>query len=153
MATYHDGSALEGGSPVALQGRPLRPLAAETGVRPPPSAAPTQPPIIVEPPQVSVEPAKTVSARINSSLGEVNATVADPTIATAVVDQAQRVLYVTGVKVGTTTVTVTDSRGVTRAVGVLVAYAAGSVADQIGLRVKQSHKPYRTRRCGGRAQR
>lgn len=102
---------------------------------PPPSAAPTQPPIIVEPPQVSVEPAKTVSARINSSLGEVNATVADPTIATAVVDQAQRVLYVTGVKVGTTTVTVTDSRGVTRAVGVLVAYAAGSVADQIGLRV------------------
>jgi Flp pilus assembly secretin CpaC len=65
----------------------------------------------------------------------VTATVADPTIATAVVDQAQRMLYVTGVKVGTTTVTVADSRGVTRDVPVLVAYAAGSVADQITLRV------------------
>jgi hypothetical protein len=100
-----------------------------------PLASPTPPPIIVDPPQLSVEPTKTVAARINSSLGTVNATVADPTIATAVVDQAQRVLYVTGVKVGTTTVTVTDSRGVTRDVQVVVAYAAGSVADQTTLRV------------------
>ena len=76
-----------------------------------------------------------MAARINSSLGTVNAVVADPNIATAVVDQAQRVLYVTGVKVGTTTVTVTDSRGVTRDVAVLVAYAAGSLADQTTLRV------------------
>jgi hypothetical protein len=104
-------------------------------VSPVPLATPTQPPIIVEPPQVSVEPSKTVTARINSSLGTVTAAVADPTVATAVVDQGQRVLYVTGVKVGTTTVTVTDSRGVTRDVAVLVAYAAGSVADQTTLRV------------------
>ncbi|HEX3469161.1 MAG TPA: pilus assembly protein N-terminal domain-containing protein, partial [Candidatus Elarobacter sp.] len=84
---------------------------------------------------MSVEPSKTVAARINSSLGEVNATVADPSVAVAVVDQAQRVLYVTGMKVGTTTVTLTDSRGVTRDVPVLVEYAAGTVADQIALRV------------------
>ena len=105
------------------------------GESPLPLASPTQPPIIVEPPQLSVEPSKTVMARINSSLGTVNAVVADATIATAIVDQAQRVLYVTGVKVGTTTVTVTDSRGVTRDVQVVVAYAAGSVADQTSLRV------------------
>ena len=62
-------------------------------------------------------------------------TVADPTVATVVVDQAQRVVYVSGVKVGTTTVTVTDSRGVTRDVPVRVAYAAGTLADETTVRV------------------
>jgi hypothetical protein len=99
------------------------------------TAAPTQPPIFVEPPQVSVEPGKTVAARVNRSLGALTATVADPAVATVIVDQAQRVLYVSGVKVGTTTVTVTDLRGVTRDVPVRVAYAAGTVTDEITLRV------------------
>jgi hypothetical protein len=105
------------------------------GESPSPLATPTQPPIIVEPPQVSVEPGKTVAARVNSSLGALTATVADSSIATAVVDQAQRVLYVSGVAVGATTVTVTDARGVTRDVPVRVAYAAGTYADQTTLRV------------------
>ncbi len=105
------------------------------GESPAPLATPTQPPIIVEPPQVNVEPGKTVAARVNSSLGALTATVADAAIATVVVDQTQRVLYVSGVAVGTTTVTVTDSRGVTRDVPVRVAYAAGTYADQTTLRV------------------
>ncbi len=106
-----------------------------------PSAAPvatptpTPPPIIVDPPQVGVEPGKTANARINGVLGAVTATVADPTVATAVVDQVQRVLYVTGVKLGTTTVTLTDARNVTRDVPVRVAYAAGTAADETTLRV------------------
>jgi hypothetical protein len=102
---------------------------------PEPSATPTEPPIIVDPPQLGVEPGKTASARINSSLGTVTATVADPAIATPVVDQEQRVLYVTGVALGTTTVTLTDSRGVTRTVPIRVAYAAGVPADETTLRV------------------
>lgn len=102
---------------------------------PVPLATPTQPPIIVEPPQVSVEPGKTVAARVNGSLGALTATVADPTVATVVADQAQRVIYVSGLKVGTTTVTVTDTRGVTRDVAVRVAYAAGSIADETTVRV------------------
>lgn len=137
------------GAPTPLPGQPTQPAAASPvpgtpplpgespapGESPTPLATPTPPPIIVEPPQVNVEPSKTVAARLNSTLGTVTAAVADATIATAVVDQAQRVLYVTGVKVGTTTVTVTDSRGVTRDVPVLVAYAAGTAADQTTLRV------------------
>ncbi|MBV8749073.1 MAG: pilus assembly protein N-terminal domain-containing protein, partial [Candidatus Eremiobacteraeota bacterium] len=91
--------------------------------------------IVVEPPQLNVEPGKTVTGRINSALGDVTSTVADATVAAAVVDEAQRVLYVTGVKVGTTTVTLTDTRGVTRDVPVRVAYAAGTVADETSLRV------------------
>ncbi|HEV2739903.1 MAG TPA: pilus assembly protein N-terminal domain-containing protein [Candidatus Elarobacter sp.] len=102
---------------------------------PVPTAAPTQPPIIVEPPQVSVEPGKTTTARVNSSLGTLTATVADPTVATVIVDQTQRVLYISGLKVGTTTATVTDSRSVTRDVAIRVAYAAGTVADETSLRV------------------
>ena len=100
-----------------------------------PTAAPTQPPIIVEPPQINVEPGKTAVARVNSSLGAITVTVADATVATAVADQTQRVVYVSGVKVGTTTVTVADSRGVTRDVPVRVAYAAGTAADEISIRL------------------
>src|SRR6202022_1359078 len=96
---------------------------------------PPQPPIIVEPPQLNVEPGKTVAARVNSSLGGLTVTVADPAVATVVVDQAQRVVYVSGLKVGMTTLTVTDTRGVTRDVPVRVAFAAGTVADEASLRV------------------
>jgi hypothetical protein len=111
------------------------PTEAATPTPPPYLFAPTPPPIVVNPPSVGVEPGKTASARINSVLGTVTAVVADPTVATAVVDQLQRVLFVTGVKLGTTTITLTDSRGVTDDVPVRVAYNAGAAADQTTLRV------------------
>jgi hypothetical protein len=102
---------------------------------PVPTATPTLPPVVIDPPQIGVEPQKRASARINGSLGTLTVSVADPTIANAVVDQPQRVLYVDGLKLGSTTVTVTDARGVSRVVPVLVAYAAGTVAEQTALRV------------------
>jgi len=122
-------------TPVPPGAAPSPPESAPPGETPLPTATPTEPPIIAEPPQLAVEPTKTVSARINSALGEVTVTVADPTIATAVVDQAQRVLFVTGVKIGATNATLTDARGVTRTVPIRVAYAAGTPADEIELRV------------------
>jgi hypothetical protein len=76
-----------------------------------------------------------VPARVNSAAGTITATSADPAIATVVADQNQRVIYITGVAVGSTTVTVADARGVTRDVAVRVAYAAGTIADSIPLRV------------------
>ena len=120
--------------PASATESPVAPAPAES-TTPAPLATPTQPPIIVEPPQLNVEPGRTVSARVNSALGSVSAAVADPGVATVVVDQAQRVIYVSGVKVGTTSVTVTDTRGLTREVPVRVAYAAGIVADETTLRV------------------
>ncbi len=125
-------------SPVAATPIPsvsFPPVPGEATPSPVPTAAPTQPPILVEPPQIGVEPQKRASARINSSLGTIAVTVADPSVAAAVVDQAQRVLYVDGLKLGSTTVTLTDARGVSRTVPVLVAYAAGTVADETTLRV------------------
>ena len=123
----------ESPSPGAAPASP--PAPGEATPTPLPSPSPTQPPIIVDPPQIGVEPGKRTSARINSALGTVDVTVADPTIANAVVDQQQRVLFVDGLKLGTTTVTLTDQRGITRTVPVLVAYAAGTVGDATSIRV------------------
>jgi putative type II/III system pilus formation protein len=120
------------GSPGAVPSAPESPTESPSPLA---TATPTPPPIVVDPPQIGVEPGKTASARLNSVLGAVTAAVADPSVATAVVDQAQRVLFVTGVKIGTTTITVSDARGVTRDVPIRVAYAAGSAADQTTLRV------------------
>ena len=135
-ATAAPSPAAPPASPGATPSAPAPPAASPApGASPAPLATPTQPPIVVEPPQVNVEPGKTSAARINSALGALTAAVADPAVATAVVDQAQRTLFVSGVKVGTTTVTLTDSRGVTRDVAVRVAYAAGVAADATTVRV------------------
>ena len=105
------------------------------GTEPTPAPTPTQPPIVVEPPQPTVEIGHTFMARINSAAGTVTATVADPSIATAVVDQQQRALYVTGRAIGSTTVTLRDDRGVTLDVLVRVEYLAGSIPEETALRV------------------
>ncbi len=102
---------------------------------PTPTATPTPPPIVVDPPSLAVEPGRQVLAHVNSAAGTIDATSANPAIATVVADQNQRAIFVTGVAVGTTTVTVTDARGLTRDVPVRVAYAAGTLADSIPLRV------------------
>jgi hypothetical protein len=125
-------SPVPGETPSPAPGGSPSPAASET---PSPSPTPTQPPIIVEPPAPSVEPGRTISARVNSAAGTITATSADPAIATVTVDQTQRAILITGVAVGSTIVTVGDSRGLTRQVAVRVAYAAGTIADALPLRV------------------
>jgi len=100
-----------------------------------PVPTPTPPPIIVEPPQPTVEIDHTLVARINSAVGTVTVAVADPAIATAVVDQGQRTLSITGRAIGSTTITLTDERGITRDVPVRVAYLAGSIPGSTALRI------------------
>lgn len=122
-------------SPQPPQTATPSPQPAQPAQTPLPSPTPTQPPIYTEPPQIGVEPQQRTSARINSALGTVTATVADPAIANVVVDQAQRVLYVDGLRLGNTTITLTDARGVTALVPVRVAYAAGVLAAETTLRI------------------
>ena len=62
-------------------------------------------------------------------------TVADPAIVDATVDQVARTIAVQGKALGATTLTVSDSRGLTRVVPVRVAFPAGSVADAALLRI------------------
>jgi hypothetical protein len=114
------------------------PTAVPSGVPPPPVpglATPTQPPIIVEPPNAGVSPGSTIFLRVSSVLGTIVATIANPAIADIAVNQAERTVAVTGKTLGTTTITVKDDRGVTRDIGVLVAYPAGSVADAATVRI------------------
>jgi Pilus formation protein N terminal region len=73
--------------------------------------------------------------RVSSVLGTLAATIADPSIADIAVDQVARTISVTGKTLGTTTITLHDDRGVTRDVGVRVAYNAGSVADSALVRI------------------
>ncbi len=130
-------SPLPGSSPAP--GASESPGAAESPagdlVTPSPSPTPTLPPIVVSPAQPSVEPGRTVLVRVNSAAGVITVSSADEKSATVAVDQQQRAIYITGVTVGTTTITVGDSRGVTLDFSVRVAYAAGTIADSIPLRV------------------
>jgi hypothetical protein len=114
---------------------PESPSPEEATPSPSPTPSPTPPPIVVDPANPSVEPGRTVSARVNSAAGTITASVADPAIATVVVDQGQRAIFISGLAVGTTVVTVGDSRGLTREVMVRVAYDAGTIADSVPLRV------------------
>jgi hypothetical protein len=68
-------------------------------------------------------------------LGTISIVVADPTIADATIDQTTRILAVVGKVVGTTTITVSDSRGLTRVVPVRVALEAGTVAPEESIRI------------------
>ncbi len=102
---------------------------------PTPAPTPTPVPIVVDPPQPIIEIDRSLTARINGAAGTIAVTVADPAIATATVDQGQRTLTITGHAVGTTTVTVSDERGMTRDVPVRIAYTAGSIPSSMNVRV------------------
>jgi hypothetical protein len=101
----------------------------------PPTPAPTLPPIVVEPPNAGVNPGGTAVLRISGVLGDISATVADPAVAAASVDQVARTVTIYGRTLGATTITVRDMRGVTREVGLRVAYNAGGVADAATVRI------------------
>jgi hypothetical protein len=102
---------------------------------PSPTALPTQPPIIVEPPDIGLAPGETKLLRLQSVLGSITLTILDPSLLEASVDQVERTITITGKTVGKTVLTVHDARGLTRDVPISVAYPAGSIAPTTTLRV------------------
>jgi hypothetical protein len=110
------------------------PGAAASGT-PQPAVSATQPPIIVDPPDAGIMLGGSETLHLIQVLGEVTATVDNPAIVDASVDQDQRTLTLTGKAVGTANVTVRDARGLERVVPVRVAYAAGTIAPQASIRV------------------
>ena len=101
----------------------------------PPTAAPTQPPILVDPGSVSVSPDRTQFLHVMQVLGVVTVAVADTTVVDASIDQTTRILAVIGKNVGNTTITLTDGRGLTHVVPVRVALEAGTVAPEVSIRI------------------
>ncbi len=97
-----------------------------------PSAAPaTPPPIVVSPEGGDVAVGSTQLLTIGSVLGTITATVRDPSVVEATVDQSARTLTLTGKAPGTTVVTIADSRGLTRDVPVRVAFYAGQIRPSV----------------------
>jgi len=100
-----------------------------------PTPTPTAPPITVAPAALQVPVGTSQRITVGSALSPLNATVRDPSLADVAVDQATQTVTVTGKAPGATVVTVSDSRGLTRDVGVTVAYYAGSIAPHITVQI------------------
>jgi hypothetical protein len=96
---------------------------------------PTPPPIVVVPAAGTVPVGQTQALQVSSVAGTIALTVADPSIVDASVDQESRIVTLTGKQPGSTTLTVTDSRGLTRVVPIRVAYSAGTVAPTASIRI------------------
>ena len=100
-----------------------------------PGVAPTQPPIIVDPPAPGVPIGFNQTLRVMSALGPITAAIANPALADVFINQETRTVTLFGRTAGDTTLTVGDSRGLTREVPVHVAYNAGSIADAADIRI------------------
>lgn len=96
---------------------------------------PTPPPITVEPASATVAVGSTVRIAVGSAIAPIAVVVHDPSVADAGVDQTSSAIAISGKKPGTTVVTVSDARGLTRDVQVRVAYYAGDVAPQTTLSI------------------
>lgn len=99
-----------------------------------PTPSPTPPPITVSPAggviAVGSSEVFTVSA-----MGNITAVAQDPSIVQVTVDQNARTITLAATNPGSTTVTITDARGLTRALAVRTAYNAGVVASSATLQI------------------
>jgi len=73
--------------------------------------------------------------RVESVIGPIAATAANSALLAIAIDQTSQTVTLTGIAPGTTSLTITDSRGVSAVVPVRVAYDAGSVADGALVRI------------------
>ncbi len=105
------------------------------GAAPTPTPTPTPPPIVLSPQALQVPVGTTQTLNVGGAFGAFTATAADPTLVTIVADQDTSSVAVYGKTPGATTITITDTRGVSASVGVRVAYNAGTVPDELRLRI------------------
>lgn len=102
---------------------------------PAPTATPTPPPIVVQPAAASVPVGQTQVVHVSSVYGQMTVSVLNPAIVDAAVDQNAETVTLTGKAPGATAVGITDQRGMTAVVPVRVAYSAGTIADNVSIRI------------------
>ncbi len=125
-------------APPAPPAASISPSPGSTGAAAPssaPSPSATQPPIVFEPGSVAVAVGASATVRVMSVLGGLTVHVADPTVADVAVDQSDQTVTVSGKAPGTTTIAVSDQRGITGELPVRVAYNAGRIADAATIRI------------------
>ena len=96
--------------------------------------SPTPPPIVVQPAAAIVAVGSSVQLRIGA-IGPLTVNAANPSLVDVAVDQSALFVTLTGKAPGTTTVMITDSRGLSAAVPLRVAYNAGSIAGSVSVRI------------------
>ena len=102
---------------------------------PTPTPTPTLPPIVVNPQTLQVPVGTTQSLSVSGTYGNFTATAVDPRFIDVTADQTTGIVSVVGKTPGATTITITDTRGVSATVGVRVAFNAGTLAPSVHLRV------------------
>jgi hypothetical protein len=102
---------------------------------PSPTPSPTPPPIVVEPEAGSVPVGSTQVLHVQSVMGTITATVHDPSLLDAAVDQASLTVTLSGKEPGATVVTIQDQRGLTKDIPVRIAYNAGTIAQYAELQI------------------
>jgi hypothetical protein len=80
-------------------------------------------------------PGDTRTLRVQSVLGAIALSDADPAIVDASVNQTARTITITGKRTGVTTLNVRDDRGATRAVPITVADPAGEILNALTIRI------------------
>ena len=125
-------------TPAAVPPTPVSTLpGAAPGASPPaPGDQATQPPIIVDPSSAGVTPGGVETLHVEQVLGNVVVSIADPTIADVSIDQVTRALVVQGIAGrATRRLPLRDERGLTRDVGVRVAELAGTIPNNVSIRI------------------
>jgi hypothetical protein len=133
------------GSPIVSpmpQAMPTAPAVTEPGTEPSasglppvPTPTPTLPPITVSPSLAAVPIGNPVAVTVGSAIAPLTAVAHDPAIVDVAIDQNAQTVTLSGKVPGSTVVTVTDARGLTRDVPVRVAYYAGTVGERTTLEV------------------
>jgi len=98
---------------------------------PTPTPSPTPVPITANPANAQVPVGTTQSVSLNGVFGTFTAVAADPKLVDVGLDQDQRRISIAGKAPGSTSITITDMRGITAIVGVRVAFNAGTIANNL----------------------
>ncbi len=104
-------------------------------ISPVPTPTPTLPPISATPQNVQVPIGTTQTVSLNGVFGTFSAVAQNPQIVDVGLNQDTRTITLVGKMPGSTSVTISDARGVSTQVGVRAAYNAGNIPSFITLHI------------------
>ncbi|HUZ50456.1 MAG TPA: hypothetical protein VMW12_12090 [Candidatus Dormibacteraeota bacterium] len=100
-----------------------------------PTASPTPPPLQVQPLSAQVAVGATQQVTVGGAIGDITAVARNAATVGVTIDQESRTLTLAGEAPGATFVDIADSRGVSYALGVRVAYIAGTIAPYVSIQL------------------
>lgn len=114
---------------------PSAPPASAPSASPASSPTATPPPLTVAPALAEVPVGSSAQITVGSAISPISASVRDPGLVAVSIDQGALRVTLTGLAVGTTSLHLSDSRGVSRDVPVRVANYAGAIEPHLSLQL------------------